>query len=29
MIADSVPKDIKANLINFFMDAPFKDELLF
>ena len=29
MIADSVPKEIKANLINFFMDVPFKDELLF
>lgn len=24
MIADSVPKEIKANLINFFMDALFK-----
>lgn len=29
MIADIMPKDIKDNLINFFMDVPFKDELLF
>lgn len=29
MMADNMLKDIKVNLINFFMDAPFKDEFLF